>query len=86
MAMASLAWTLKAWFALVLAETGRFGTTHTEQKRRILGMEFRSFVNAFMRIPVQIVRQGRRLIYRMLAWSRSLELFLRGWDCIAQRC
>lgn len=49
-------------------------------------MEFRSFVNAFMRIPVQIVRQGRRLIYRVLAWSRSIDVFLRGWDSVSQRC
>ena len=35
-------------------------------------MELRTFVNAFIRIPVQIaliVRQGRRLIYRVLALS-----------------
>jgi hypothetical protein len=49
-------------------------------------LEFRSFVNAFMRIPVQIVRQGRRLIYRVLAWSRSMDVFFRGWDRLTQRC
>jgi hypothetical protein len=49
MAMASLAWTLKAWFALLLPETGRFAKAYAEQKRRVLRMEFRSFVNAFMR-------------------------------------
>lgn len=86
MAMASLAWTLKAWFALLLPETGRFAKAHAEQKRRVLRMEFRSFVNAFMRIPVQIVRQGRRLIYRVLAWSRSMDVFFRGWDRLTQRC
>ncbi len=86
MAMASLAWTLKAWFAILLPEMGRFAKTHAEQKRRVLRMEFRSFVNAFMRIPVQIVRQGRRLIYRVLAWSRSMDVFFRGWGRLTQRC
>jgi len=86
MVMGSLAWTLKAWFALLLPETGRHAKAHAEQKRRVLTMEFRSFVNAFMRIPVQIVRQGRRLIYRVLAWSRSIDVFLRGWDSVSQRC
>jgi hypothetical protein len=86
MVMASLAWTLKAWFALMLQGRGRFAKLHAEQKQRILAMEFRSFVNAFIRIPVQIVRQGRRLIYRVLAWSRSLDVFFRAYDCIVQRC
>ncbi len=86
MVMGSLAWTLKAWFALLLPETGRFAKTYTEQKRRVLTMEFRSFVNVFMRIPVQIVMQGRRLIYRVLAWSRSIDVFFRGWDSVSQRC
>jgi len=78
MVMASLAWSLKAWFALLLPETGRWAELHGHQKRRVLRMEFRSFVNAFIRIPVQIVRQGRRLIYRVLAWNRWLDVFFRG--------
>jgi hypothetical protein len=38
-------------------------------------MEFRRFLNVFIRIPVQIVRQGRRVIYPVLAWNRSLAVF-----------
>ena len=86
MVMASLAWTLKAWFALLLPERGRWGERYAAEKERVLRMEFRGFVNAFMRIPVQIVRQGRRLIYRVLGWNRWLDVFFRGWDQIAQRC
>jgi len=86
MAMASLAWTLKAWFALSLPETGRWAKEHAEQKRTVLRMEFRSFVNAFIRIPVQIVQQGRQLIYRVLGWNRWLAVLFRGWDQLTQRC
>ena len=86
MVMASLAWTLKAWFALCLPEGGRWAEKYAAEKRAVLRMEFRSFVNAFMRIPVQIVRQGRRVIYRVIAWNRWLPVFFRGWDAISARC
>ena len=48
-----------------------------EQKRRLLTMEFRTFVNAFVRLPCQIVRTGRRLIYRLLGWNPHLPTFFR---------
>jgi len=51
MAMASLAWTLKAWFALSLPEKGRWAKLHAEQKRRVLHMEFRSFLNVSCGFP-----------------------------------
>ena len=86
MVMGSLAWTLKAWFALCLPEGGRWAEKHAAERRAVLRMEFRRFVNVFIRIPVQIVRQGRRVIYRVLAWNRSLAVFFRGWDAIPARC
>jgi hypothetical protein len=87
MVMASLAWTLKAWFALCLPEGGRWSEKHAVQKNAVLRMEFRSFVNAFLRIPVQIVRRARRLYYRVLGWHRQLDVFFRGWDALQQlRC
>jgi hypothetical protein len=40
-----------------------------------------------VRIPVQIVRQVRRLIYRVPGWNRWLDVFFRGWDAlIVLRC
>jgi hypothetical protein len=66
MVMAALAWSLKAWFALLLPETGRWADQHRREKLAILNMEFRSFLNAFMRIPAQLVRAGRRTIFRLL--------------------
>jgi hypothetical protein len=68
MVMAALAWTLKAWFALRLPETGRWATRHAAEKTAVLRMEFKAFVNAFMRIPVQLVGTGLRLVFfRLLA-------------------
>jgi len=82
MVMASLAWTLKAWFALLLPEKGRWKEKYRSQKRAVLRMEFKTFLNAFMQVPVQVIRTGRRIVYRLLAWSRWLEVLLRGVDTL----
>lgn len=82
MVMASLAWTLKAWFALSLPETGRWAEKHRAQKRRVLRMEFKTFLNAIINVPCQIVRAGRRIVYRLLAWNPWQEVFLRGVDAL----
>jgi len=80
MVMASLAWSLKAWFALALPEKGRWASKYKTEKRAVLRMEFKSFVNAFIRVPAQIIRQGRKTIYRLLAWNSWQPVFLRGFD------
>jgi hypothetical protein len=84
MVMASLAWTLKAWFALSLPEKGRWAIKHSSEKRSVLKMEFKTFLNAFMRVPCQIIRASRRIIYRLLAWNPWQHVFLRGVDAL--RC
>ena len=80
MVMAALAWTLKAWFALRLPETGRWAARYAAEKATVLQMEFKGFVNAFIRIPVQVVRTSRRLVCRLLAWNPWQAVFLRGFD------
>ncbi len=80
MVMASLAWTLKAWFALSLPEKGRWADRHRDEKDRVVRMEFKKFLNAFMLVPAQITRSGRRIIYRLLAWNPWQTVFLRGVD------
>jgi hypothetical protein len=78
MVMTSLAWNLKAWFALWPTETsGRWQERHRCEKWTVLGMEFKAFANAFMRMPCQIVRTGRRLVYRLLSWNPWQPLFFR---------
>ena len=78
--MATLAWSLKAWFALLLPETGRWAARYTAEKAAVLRMEFKTFLNAFMRIPVQVVRTSRRLVFRLLAWNPWQAVFLRAFD------
>lgn len=80
MIMASLAWTLKAWFALLLPERGRWAEKYRKEKQAVLNMEFKTFLNAFMRVPAQVVRTGRRIVFRLLSWNPWQAVFLRAVD------
>ena len=80
MVMASLAWSLKAWAALLLPESGRWAEKHRAEKRLLLRMEFATFCVAIIQMPCQIVRSGRRLVYRLLSWNRWQGVFFRLLD------
>jgi hypothetical protein len=77
MVMASLAWNLKAWSAMLVPVSPRHQATHQAEKRTLLRMEFATYCAAFIQMPCQIVRGGRRLIYRMLSWNPWQGVFLR---------
>jgi hypothetical protein len=78
MVMTALAWNLKAWWALTLPEQpGRWQEQHRQQKNWVLGLEFKTFVQAFVRLPCQLVRSGRRLVYRLLSWNPHQTIFFR---------
>ena len=77
MVMTALAWSLKAWFALSVPEHPRHKELHREQKRSLLRMEFKRFVNTIILMPCQIVRGGHRLLYRLLSWDEWQGVFLR---------
>ena len=78
MVMAALAWNLKAWWALSLPETpGRWQEQHREQRRWALSLEFRTFLNAFVLLPCQILRTGRMVVYRLLGWNPHMSILFR---------
>lgn len=77
MVMAALAWSLKAWTALSLPITGRWRKKHITQRDRWLCMELRTFLAAVINVPAQIVRSGRRRIFRLLAWRPELPPLFR---------
>ncbi len=78
MVMTALAWNLKAWWALMLPEEpGRWQGKYRAEKLWVLKIEFKRFVNAFVRLPCQLVRTGRRLVYRVLAWNPYQAIFFR---------
>ena len=74
--IASLAWTLKAWWALLVRDG--------ERRETMLRMEFRRFRHAVVDIPAQIVRTGRRIVYRLLGYNGWINTFLRTFDRIGQ--
>ena len=76
MVMASLGWTLKAWFALLVRDA--------ERREQLLAMEFRRFRNAVVDIPAQIVRTGRRIVYRLLGYNDWVGTLLRTFERISQ--
>ena len=92
MVMGSLAWSLKAWWGLMLPEEARGCSpqrrqTRRRQKRDVVRMEFKRFVAGIVRLPCQIVRTGRRLVYRLLSYSPWQEPLLAGvaaWRTRAQ--
>ncbi|MBK8014827.1 MAG: hypothetical protein IPK13_26220 [Deltaproteobacteria bacterium] len=43
-------------------------------------MEFPTFVAAFVNLPCQIIRTGRRIVYRLLAWNQWQNIFFRLFD------
>ena len=78
MVMTAMAWNLKAWWALWPTESpGRWQERHHQEKETLLRMEFKTFVNAFLRLPCQIVSAGRRLVYRLLSWNLWQPVFFR---------
>jgi hypothetical protein len=78
MVMTALAWNLKAWWALTLPEGhGGQAARCREAKDWVLGLEFKTFVNAFVRLPCQIIRTGGKLVYRLLGWNPHLPIFFR---------
>ena len=79
MVTASLAWSLKAWMALLLPSSPDHPPKEDEAERnRLLRMDFRTFVLHFMMVPTQIMNKGRQLIYRALAWRPNLALLFRA--------
>jgi len=68
MVMTTLAWNLKAWFALLVPDRAT-GIA-------LLKMEFRTFLQAIIALPAQIVRTARKLVYRVLGYNRWLKDFL----------
>jgi Transposase DDE domain group 1 len=77
MVMGSLAWSLKAWSALLVPVAPRHRARHQTERRTLMRMEFATYREAFIRMPCQIVRTGRRLIYRFLSWNPWQGVFLR---------
>lgn len=76
LAIAALAWSLKAWFALMIPRAAA--------RRRTLRMEFKKFHQRFVLLPCQVVRGGRRLVLRLLGCGAQLRTLFATLAAIAR--
>lgn len=74
MAIASMAWDLKAWFGLLLP--------YRPLGLSIVRMEFKRFLNTFIRIPCLIIRTGRRIYYRLVGYNDKVQHVIRFSEAI----
>jgi hypothetical protein len=78
--IATLAWNLSRWVGLMLPVHARWKNQHAEEKRRVMAMRFRTFVQRLMLLPAQILSTGRRLVVRLLDWNHERRIFFRAVD------
>jgi hypothetical protein len=76
MAIVSLAWTLKAWFGMTLP--GK------KDRREVLRMEFKRFLNQLMRIPCQVVKGARQIRVRLLAYTGYARMLFASVEATAR--
>lgn len=72
MFMAMLAWNLKASFGLMVPRQ--------ESELALVKMEFRSFLAAVLMIPAQIIRTGRKNVYRLLRYNPWVRELFATWE------
>jgi hypothetical protein len=50
-----------------------------ERGLELVRMEFRRFLHTLILLPVQILRAGRKIVYRLLGYNGCLRDFLAIW-------
>ncbi len=74
MVIATLAWNLKSWFAMML---------HRRRDRReTITMEFRRFIHSFILLPAMVCRRARTITIRLIGWQPSLDKMFSAWRTI----
>lgn len=90
MVMASLAWTLKLWSGMLVRIKGNAGQRRVREavRRKVIRMEFSTYLNTLMLIPAQVIRSSRQLKLRLLTYRPSVDCLLTLSDHIAMplRC
>jgi len=81
MVIGSLAWNLKSWLGLTLPDS-----LYPEfDPSEIIRMEFRGFIRRIIEIPAQIIRTGRRRIFRLLSCPEAVRIVLDGSAWLRQQ-
>ena len=74
MIIATLAWNMKAWYGLL--------TPNKVLGHQIIRMEFKRFINTFIKIPCLIIKTSRRIIYRLVGYNNLSRDFFRTFASI----
>lgn len=77
MVMTSLAWSFKAWFSLLAPVRKETEFQDRAIRKRLLTMEFRTFLNNLMMIPCLVIRTCRQVHLRLLTSTKWSAHFLR---------
>jgi hypothetical protein len=74
MVIATLAWNLKSWFALMM---------HRKVERRAyIAMEFRRFLHSVILIPCRVSRRARSITLRLIGYQPTLDRLFSAWHTI----
>ena len=74
MVMATLAWNIKSWFAMMM---------HFKHDRATyIHMEFRRFINSIILIPCRVVRRARSIVVRIIGYQPTLDRLFSAWNTI----
>lgn len=74
MVMATLAWNIKSWFAMMMHLT--------RDRDAYIRMEFRCFVNSIILIPCRVVRRARSIVIRIMGYRPTLDRLFSAWSTI----
>ena len=71
MLIATLAWNIKAWHAIMM---------HRKDDRHgFIRMEFKQFLDTVIRIPAMVIVRARTIVVRLVAHTVNLEKFFSAW-------
>ncbi len=85
MLFASLAWTLKLWSGMLIRVKGNGPQQRVrrEARNRVIRMEFRTYLDALMLLPAQVIRRARQRVFRLLTYRPSVDLLMMLHDHIS---
>ena len=78
MVIAALAWSFKAWLALLQPKA--------DLRHTLLGMEFKQFLQVWLTLPCQILNSGRQFVFRLLSYNAWVPVLLATVDLLRDLC
>jgi Transposase DDE domain group 1 len=78
MVIGALAWSFKAWLALLQPEAGH--------RQTLLTMELKQFLQVWLTLPCQILVSGRQFVFRLLSYNAWVPVLLATVDLLHDLC